>query len=188
MTAVADRPVPGAAPSTEADEAEFAEFYQTGYRRLAAQVYAYVGSASEAEDVVQEAYLRAWRNWPEVSRYDEPVAWVRRVAWNLATSRLRRLAVAARALRRQRIPDVAPALTPDRVALVAALRALPHRQRQALVLHYIADLTVAEVAAELNAPRGTVLSWLGRGRFRLAEYFAEKEPETGAVDGGGRHV
>jgi RNA polymerase sigma-70 factor, ECF subfamily len=175
-------------------EAEFAEFYQASYRRLAAQVYAYVGSAAEAEDAVQEAYLRAWRQWSQVCRYDNPVAWVRRVAWNLATSRMRRLATAARVLRRQRPPDVVAALSPDHVALVAALRTLTHRQRQAIVLHYIADMTVAEIAAELSTPRGTVLSWLSRGRARLAEHFAEGPPAqsvAGATNdsaGGGRNA
>jgi RNA polymerase sigma-70 factor (ECF subfamily) len=166
----------GAGPAGPATRAEFTEFYQASYRRLAAQVYAYVGSAPEAEDAVQEAYLRAWRRWPVVSRYDDPVAWVRRVAWNLATSRMRRLATAARVLRRHRPPDLVAALNPDHVALVAALRTLTHRQRQAIILHYFADMTVAEIAAELNTPRGTVLSWLSRGRSRLAERLAEPAP------------
>jgi len=116
------------------------------------------------------------------------------VAWNLAISRLRRLAAAARALRRLRPPDLVAALSPDHVALVAALRALPHRQRQAIVLHYIADMTVADIAAELNTPRGTVLSWLSRGRARLAEHFADVGPAPHPAsanndpDGGGRHA
>jgi RNA polymerase sigma-70 factor (ECF subfamily) len=157
-------------------EAGFTEFYQASYRRLAAQVYAYVGSAAAAEDVVQEAYLRAWRRWSTVSRYDDPVAWVRHVAWNIATSHLRRLVTAGRALRRQRPADPAAGLSPNRVALVAALRTLPHRQRQAIVMHYIADMSVADIAAELGTPRGTVLSWLSRGRAKLSEYFTEVEP------------
>jgi RNA polymerase sigma-70 factor (ECF subfamily) len=191
--AVAERPTPGSSRGGTALDAEFTEFYLASYRRLAAQVYAYLGSAAEAEDAVQEAYLRAWRRWSEVSRYDDPVAWVRRVAWNLAVSRLRRLVTAARALRRLRPPDL-DALGPDHVALVAALRTLPYRQRQAIVLHYIADMPVAEIAAELNTPRGTVLSWLSRGRSRLAEHLAETAPAPRVAaanndgEGGGRRA
>lgn len=180
--------------SSPSSEAGFAEFYHASYRRLAAQVYAYVGSAAEAEDAVQEAYLRAWRRWSVVSRYDDPVAWVRRVAWNLATSHLRRLATAARVLRRQRPADPVAALSPNHVALVAALRTLPPRQRQAIVMHYIADMSVADIAAELGTPRNTVLSWLSRGRARLSDYFTEAEPAqpvagtTTDFDRGERHA
>ncbi len=73
---------------------DFAGYYATGYPRLAAQLYAYLGDATEAEDLAQEAYLRAWRSWSKISQYDDPVGWVRHVAWNLATSRLRQLATA----------------------------------------------------------------------------------------------
>lgn len=171
MTAVDDR-----AP-------DFAGFYAASYPRLAAQLYAYLGDATEAEDVAQESYLRAWRLWASISRYDDPVGWVRRVAWNLATSRLRRLGTVARFLARQPAPESAAvqALGPDRVALVAALRQLPERQRRALVLHYLADLSVADVAAELMVARGTVLSWLHRGRARLAELLGPEYSEGGAA-------
>jgi RNA polymerase sigma-70 factor, ECF subfamily len=189
MTVKVGRPVResgggDAVPAVAPAEAEFADFYRASYRRVAAQVFAYLGSAAEAEDAAQEAFLRAWRQWSEVSRYDDPVAWVRRVAWNLATSRLRRLATAARVLRLHRPPDVVAALSPDHVALVAALRTLNHRHRQAIVLHYVADMTVADIAAELNVPRGTVLSWLSRGRTRLAEQFGEIAPAQRGAGGG----
>jgi RNA polymerase sigma-70 factor (ECF subfamily) len=161
--------------------ADFVACYTVGYSRLAAQLFAYLGDATEAEDVVQEAYLRAWRSWGSISRYDDPVGWVRRVAWNLATSRLRRLTTVARFLARQPVtPAIAQALGPDRVALVAALRQLPQRQRLAIVLHYVADLPVADIAAELAVSRGTVLSWLHRGRARLADLLgADDSVEDG---------
>ena len=127
--------------------------------------------------MAQDAYLRAWQRWDQVSRCDDPVAWVARVAWTLATSRLRRLTVAARFARRRgdRSGAVEQALGPDRVALVAALRQIPERQRLAIVLHYLADWTVADIAAELGVARGTVLSWLYRGRARLAVLLGDAD-------------
>ena len=125
-----------------APPSDFAGYYATGYQRLAAQLYAYLGDATEAEDLAQEAYLRAWRSWSKISQYDDPVGWVRHVAWNLATSRLRQLATATRFAARQPAPEstAIAALGPERVALVAALRQMPERQRCAIVMHYIADV------------------------------------------------
>ncbi|WP_412541033.1 SigE family RNA polymerase sigma factor [Longispora sp. K20-0274] len=165
----AQRHHPGGPPGTE----EFAEFYTSCYGRLAAQLSAYLGDPAEAEDVVQEALLRAWQRWRTVSAYEDPVAWVRRVAWNLATSRWRRLVADARFRRRQHRVESVAALGPDNIALVAALRELSDKHRRAVVLHYIADLPVADIALELGAPRSTVLSWLHRGRARLADLLAE---------------
>ena len=113
-----------------APPADFNLLYSAGYGRLAAQLYAYLGDAAEAEDIAQEAFLRAWRDWARISGYDDPVAWVRRVAWNLATSRLR---VVGRIARIREPSDAVAALGPDRVALVSALRQLPERQRLAVV-------------------------------------------------------
>jgi RNA polymerase sigma-70 factor (ECF subfamily) len=175
---MAERPPPAPVDRRAAATGDFASFYQADYGRLTTQLYAYLGDAAEAEDIVQEAYLRAWQRWSKVGRYEDPVAWVRRVAWNLATTRLRRLVMAARTLRRHRPPDAVAALGPDRVALVAALARLPERQRLALVLHYLGDLPVIEVADQLGAPRGTVLSWLSRGRVQLAAHLADRSGGT----------
>jgi len=155
-------------PPPERAPADFTALYRAEFARLAAQVYAYLGNPAEAQDVVQEAYLRAWQRWNTVSRYDDPVGWLRRVAWNLATSRWRRQNVLARILHRQRSVEAVDSVGPDHVALVAALRQLPERQRLVVVLHHIADLPVDDIADHLAVPRGTVLSWLHRGRARLA--------------------
>ena len=109
---------------------------------------------------------------PQISRYDNPPAWVYRVTVNLARSRWRNLRVAAAHLVRQRPADV-PAADPEHVALVTALRALPADQRQAIVLHHLVDLPVAEVARQMGVPAGTVKSWLHRGRTELAALLGE---------------
>ncbi|GIF77433.1 RNA polymerase sigma factor [Asanoa siamensis] len=169
-------PVPLAADKPPAEPlAEFDDFYRSSYSRLTSQLHAYLGDRAEAEDVAQEAFVRTWQRWSVVSEYEDPVSWVRRVAWNLATSRLRRVSAAARILRRYASAQVEPALDPDHVALVAALRKLPDRHRRAIVLHYLAGMPVAEVAADIGVPRGTVLSWLHRGRAQLAVHLGSEE-------------
>jgi RNA polymerase sigma-70 factor (ECF subfamily) len=66
-----------------------------------------------------------------------------------------------------------PAPTPDRVALQAALATLPERHRQAIILHYLADVSIAEIAAITGAAEGTVKSWLHRGRAALAQRLGD---------------
>lgn len=152
--------------------AEFDELFGAHYSDVVAMAYALTTDLAEAQDLAQEAFCRAWQRWDTLVGYDDPLAWVRRVVANLATSRWRRLAVAARHLRRERLGTV-PALNPDHVALVAALRTLPAVQRRAVVLHHLLDLPVAQVARELGAATGTVKSWLHRGRASLAAALDE---------------
>jgi RNA polymerase sigma-70 factor, ECF subfamily len=167
-------------------EAEFTDLYEKHFSELAAQVCAYLGDATEAQDLVQEAFLRAWQRWDKVGGYEEPVAWVRRVAWNLATSRHRRNQVARKFLQKSSAPEASPAASPDHVALVAALRQVPAKRRQALVMHYMADMTISAIAAETGAREGTVKSWLHRGRKELAALLtddaAEAKPAAAGAD------
>ncbi|WP_433206526.1 RNA polymerase sigma factor [Dactylosporangium sp. CS-047395] len=147
-------------------EPPFSEFYGAHFQRIALQLYAYLGDHAEAQDLAQEAFCRALEQWPRISRYADPAGWVRRVAWNLATSRLRRLRTALGFLARQREQHV-DGPTPDRVALVAALGTLPATQRRALVLHHLGGLGVAEIAEQEGVAEGTVRSWLTRGRAKV---------------------
>jgi RNA polymerase sigma-70 factor (ECF subfamily) len=151
---------------------DFDEFYAAHYADLVVQVYAYFGDRQEAQDVVQEAFCRALARWRRLSTYDDPVAWVRRVAWNLATSRWRRARTVLRFLRRQQAEPVVDGPGVDRVALVDALAKLPATQRRAMVLHYLVDLSVAEIARRECVAEGTVKSWLHRGRAALAADLA----------------
>lgn len=162
------------------DAADFDAFYQANYAGTVAVAFGLTGDRGEAQDLAQEAYCRAWQRWAEISRYDNPPAWVYRVTVNLARSRWRNLRVAAAHLVRQR-PAQVPAADPEHVALVTALRALPMDQRQAIVLHHLVDLPVAEVAREMGVPAGTVKSWLHRGRTELAALLGEHAGGTGAT-------
>jgi RNA polymerase sigma-70 factor (ECF subfamily) len=161
---------PSVAPSPDSTDSErnFDEFYAMGFPILSSQLYAYLGDRAEAQDVVQEAYCRAYSKWQTIGRYQDPHAWVRRVAWNLATSRFRRQKTAWNFLRRQR-EEYAAGPSPDRVALITALSNIPAQLRKALVLHYIGELNVAEIADQEDVAEGTVKSWLSRGRAALGE-------------------
>lgn len=153
--------------------ADFVVLYEARFADLAGQLYAFTGDNIETHDLVQEAFIRAWQRWSTVGTYEDPVAWVRRVAWNLAMSRYRRLQ-RSRSVRRDD-DQVVPGMEPDRVALVLALRKLPEQHRRAVVLHYLADLSVTEIAAETGAAVGTVKSWLHRGRVQLAAALQIRE-------------
>lgn len=165
------------------DQQEFDDFYLSSYRRVVAQVWAMIGDRDEAEECVQEAFVRAWSHRRTLDRSQHPEAWVRTTAHRLAVSRWRRT------VRGRRAPDraVDPATTTagpdaDRVALVAALARLPADQRRAIVLHHLADLPVAEVAREVGAPEGTVKARLSRGRAALAVLLSDPahDPLEGA--------
>ncbi|MFC4335375.1 RNA polymerase sigma factor [Salininema proteolyticum] len=154
-------------------ESDFIDLYEAHYSDLAAQVAAYLGDAVEAQDMVQEAFLRAWQRWEKIGGYEQPLAWVRRVAWNLATNRHRRLQVARKFLLKQREPEGVPAANPDHIALRDALQKVGARQRKALVMHYMADMRVAQIAEACGVRVGTVKSWLHRGRKELAEILGD---------------
>ncbi|MEU4382315.1 MULTISPECIES: SigE family RNA polymerase sigma factor [Actinomycetes] len=146
----------------------FDAFYTATSARVVHQVYAVCGDLGEAQDAVQEAYARAWIRWSRLSGYDDPEAWVRTVAWRLAANRWRsaRRWLAARA--RLGPPVTAAGPTPDRVAVMTALHRLPEAQRRVVVLHYLCDLPVAEIAEATRMPVGTVKVYLARARTALA--------------------
>jgi RNA polymerase sigma-70 factor, ECF subfamily len=156
----------------------FAAFYAASYRRLLGQLFAVTGDLTEAENLLQEAYIRAFARWSQVCAYDRPEAWVRRVALNLAAMAARRLRRRAVALLQLGPPPAVPELSPDMLDLNDALRALPLRQRQVIVLHHLVGLPVEEVARELRLPAGTVKSRLARGRRALAHVLDTERPEV----------
>jgi RNA polymerase sigma-70 factor (ECF subfamily) len=145
-------------------DSDFDGFYLASRDRLVLQVAALTGDPAEALDHVQEAFIRAWTRWDRISEYDDPEGWVRRVAVNQAVSRWRR---ARRVLLRPTADDQRIHLDPEQQSLIAALRRLSPREREAVVLHHLVGYSVEEIATELSVPTGTVKSWLSRGRARL---------------------
>lgn len=158
------------------DEREFDEFYTASFQRVTGQVYAMIGNRDEAQECVQEAFARAWAHRRKLERAEHPEAWVRTTAYRLAVSRWRRTVRGRRpADRALAVPTEAVAPSESHVALVAALKRLPEAQRQALVLHHIADLPVHDVAREVGVPEGTIKARLSRGRAALAVLLADEE-------------
>ncbi|MGA5301198.1 sigma-70 family RNA polymerase sigma factor [Nucisporomicrobium flavum] len=155
------------------DAEDFDTFYATSARRVLAHVSMMVGGQAEAEDAVAEAYLRAWNRWSKISRYDDPEAWVRRVAYRQAVSTWRKAVSRLQAHRRDAVDGHVEALNPDHVAVVEALRRIPAGQRRVIVLHHLAGLSVAEINRETGLPAGTITTWLARGRRALAEHLTE---------------
>ena len=159
-----------------AETGSFAEFYTGTVGRLVGQLFLVTGDLHDAEEIVQEAFTRASVRWTQLRDYDVPEAWVRRVAMNLAANRARSLRRQTRAiLRLSSPPPEVPPVSVDALALVEALRTLPVRQRQAIVLYHLVDLPIEEVARTLAMPDGTVKSLLARGRRTLAAKLADPE-------------
>lgn len=143
--------------------------YAASYQRLVLQLYPMTGDLNEAQDVVQEAFVRLLATPSRLASLDNPEAWLRTVAVNLARSRWRRGKLLQRLLRRlDPEPAQLPGVSADHLALVSALRQLPAGQRAAITLHYLADLPIREVAETLQISAGTVKSRLARGRNTLA--------------------
>jgi RNA polymerase sigma-70 factor (ECF subfamily) len=157
--------------SVERDE--FAGFYAASFQRLVGQLYAMIGDQTEAQDVVQEAFIRAWARRGKIDRNGAPEAWVRVTAWRIAASRWRRAREGTRLESLTARPESTAGPTPDRVAFADALRKVPAEQRRALVLYHLCDLTVDQIAAETGARAGTVKARLARGRAALAPYLRE---------------
>src|SRR5262245_66436788 len=157
-----------------ADQA-LTELYHGCYRRLVAQVYAFTTDLTEAQDAVQEAFARALARPKALSDVESPEAWLRTVAINVVRRRWRRRKLLDTILLRDRPVArlVEPEPEPDRTDLRDALTQIPPQFREVIVLHYLADLPVDEVAEVLGVPVGTVKSRLSRGRAALADHLGD---------------
>jgi RNA polymerase sigma-70 factor, ECF subfamily len=155
---------------------QFEAFYRAEYSAVVALTMARSGSFWAAEDLAQEAFLRAHRDWDHVSSLVSPEAWVRRVAINLAHSRFRRLRSEAMAW--LRLAADAPTLQPLSAkdeTFWQEVRRLPKRQADAIVLYYIDDLSVGRIAKIMDTAEGTVRALLHQGRTRLKRQLVAKD-------------
>lgn len=158
---------------------EFKEFYQASQDICLRAVLASVGDRQLAEDLVAEAFTRAWVSWPKVSRHPAPRAWIVRTALNTRVSWWRR--------KRKEVgledgaPDVPdpreaePGLDPG---LLAVLRQLPQRQREVIALRVFLDLDTRTTATVLGIAEGTVTAHLSRAVSALRGQFVTVDDAT----------
>jgi RNA polymerase sigma-70 factor (ECF subfamily) len=152
---------------------DFVEFYREAKDECLFTVLVSVGDRDTAQDLVDEAFAKAWASWRTVSRHPAPAAWVVRTALNTSISRWRRRR------REVSVPDLA--LVADRPAagraadssvdprIMAALLRLPARQRQVVALRLFLDLDTVGTAQVLGIAPGTVQAYLGRAMAALRD-------------------
>jgi RNA polymerase sigma-70 factor (sigma-E family) len=172
-----DSAVPDARGAPIGREVQIEALYAAHYQPMLRMVLLLMGGDSSAEDVVQEAFIRVYGSRSKIREPDRAAAYLRVTAMNLARSALRRRLLASRH------PPALPAeaATPEervmagvRGALVVrALRQLPQRQREVVVLRYYADLSLVETARALQISEGAVKSYGSRGLARLALLLEE---------------
>ena len=156
----------------DADEA-IATLYATHYTTLVRTGGLLLNNFGEGEEVAQEAFVRLYAAWGRIEQPEHALPYQRATVVNLARSRLRGRAV----VRRHRVEPEAPAPSPehavldahDRRAMLATLRRLPARQREAVILRYYGELHEAEVAQAMGISPGAVKSHLHRGLAALAQ-------------------
>lgn len=146
--------------------------YAASYARLVAVVGAVAQDRAEAEEAVQDAFSRLIGQWDKVRGYDDPEAWVRKLAFGYVSNRRRKITRGVQAFRRHGPALDTPAPSGDTVDLRRALAALPVAQRQVIVLQDL-GLSVTEIAQHLDIPAGTVKSRLSRARATLGPLLRE---------------
>ena len=157
------------AGTTAASGVTFEAFARHELRPLVAFAWSLTGDLAAAEDLAQDALEAAWQAWDRVGGYDKPGAWARRVVANRAAGHSRRRGREQRALGRLAGRPTATLeleATDDR--FWRELRNLSERQAQAVALHYLEDLSIAQIALVLGCAEGTVKVHLHRGRAALA--------------------
>jgi RNA polymerase sigma factor (sigma-70 family) len=160
------------------------EFFRAVWPRLVVALTSFTGDAAAAEELAQEALVRALERWDRIASLDAPAMYVYRTALNLARSRWRRAAVERRARDRLQEPGTAASTDlADVLAVRAEILALPDRQRTAIVLRFHADLSVDDTAQVMKCAPGTVKALTHQAMTRLRRHLTDAdEPEEVAVD------
>ncbi len=174
---MADAPLPstavGSAQDRAATDADLAitAMYDTEYRSLVRMSAVLLGDIGSAEEVVQDSFIAVHAAWRGLRDIDKAVHYLRRSVLNRSRSVLRHRVVVDRHMPRHE-PDMPSAEQAaitrlERSAVISALRSLPVRQREALVLKFYLDLSEEQVAAAMSISRGAVKSHTARGKAAL---------------------
>jgi RNA polymerase sigma-70 factor, ECF subfamily len=149
----------------------FESFFRREFPRMVAIAYGISGSRWAAEELAQEALLRAFRAWPDVSKYDKPGAWLRRVTINLCSSLLRRRVSELKALERFAFSSVEPIdpMVGEDSRFWDEVKLLPRRQREVVVLRSVDDMTTPDIATVLGISESAVRTHLQRAREALMQ-------------------
>jgi RNA polymerase sigma factor (sigma-70 family) len=150
---------------------EYESFYRAEFQRVVRTSFLIVHDRQRAEEVAQEAFIQLFAHWTKVSRYEQPGAWVRRVAIRIASrsARKERLRPAV-----ERSADPPPSFQPQDVDLLNAIKQLPARQRAAVALFYFEDRPLPEVAHILGCSHAAAKVHVFNARKRLAELLKEE--------------
>lgn len=151
--------------SDTADSFEY--FYLAEFARMVAWARVLTGDLAVAEELAQEAMVRAYRHWDRISCYDKPGAWVRRVTTNLASSARARRRAERAAFEQLGSLRPLPEVDPDVDEFWSVVRRLPRRQRDVVILYYLDDRSVADIAQELDCAVNTVKAHLFKARARI---------------------
>ena len=148
----------------------FDDFYRREFRLVVGLAYVLSGSRNSAEDLAQEAFMAAHREWEKLQAYDNPGAWVRRVVANKSVSSFRRSATEMKALAKLAARRMEPLneMEPEDAEFWGHVRDLPKRQSQAIALFYLEDRPVEEIARILGCAASTAKVHLHKGRANLA--------------------
>jgi RNA polymerase sigma-70 factor (ECF subfamily) len=153
----------------------FDEFFGNHFDAVARALTLATGSREVAADATQEAFTKAYARWRRVRHMERPDGWVYVVAMNIARRRLARE-------RRPVTPEPVPATDPvggvaTMLSVREAIATLPERQREAVVLRYLADLPLADVADAMSCAVGTVKATLHQALRALRVEFEENDNE-----------
>jgi RNA polymerase sigma-70 factor (ECF subfamily) len=164
------------------------QLYRQEASRLLAMLVVFLGDRTEAEDVLQEAFLRVQRSWDRIESPSTAGPYLRTTAFNLARTGLRRRLRPQRAPRQQDLtasPEDGLMLREDQRSVMSALAQLPERQRACVVLRYHGEAGISEIAVTLGVSENSVKTHLRRALASLEALLVEAGMGRGDSDGSG---